>query len=138
MKLPLTIDTPIYDLPFNVGSKTPHNADGKFEGLLPLKMALGHSRNIPSVKMFLALGGENIVKPFFQSLGLTSILNGESYGYSLSLGAAEVPMLELASAYAHLTTATPAEINPILSIVTRDGSSIYKKEVVKREDKIPA
>lgn len=138
MKLPLTIDTPIYDLPFNVGSKTPHNADGKYEGLLPLKMALGHSRNIPSVKMFLALGGENIVKPFFQSLGLTSILNGEPYGYSLSLGAAEVPMLELASAYAHLTTATPAEINPILSITTRDGSSIYKKEVVKREDVIPA
>lgn len=138
MMLPLTIDTPIYDLPFNVGSKTPHNADGKYEGLLPLKMALGHSRNIPSVKMFLALGGENVVKPFFQHLGLTSILNDESYGYSLSLGAAEVPMLELASAYAHLTTSTPAEINPILSITTRDGSSIYKKEVIKRDDIIPA
>jgi membrane peptidoglycan carboxypeptidase len=48
-------------------------------------MALGHSRNIPSVKMFLALGGEPIVKPFYQSLGLTHVLDTESYGYSLSL-----------------------------------------------------
>lgn len=55
-KLPLTIDTPIYDIPFSVGNDTPNNADGKFDGALPLKKALGYSRNIPAVKMFLALG----------------------------------------------------------------------------------
>ena len=46
-------------------------------------------------------------------------------------------MLELANAYAHLTTTTPAEINPILEITSADGSLLYQKEVVEREDQIP-
>jgi peptidoglycan glycosyltransferase len=67
-KLPLTTDTPIYDIPFQVGPDKPNNADDKFEGLLPLRLALGHSRNIPAVKMYLAAGGEDVVKPYLQQL----------------------------------------------------------------------
>jgi len=66
--LPLTMDSPMFDLPFQVGPDRPSNADGKFEGLLPLKYALGHSRNIPAVKMYLAAGGEESVKPYLQKL----------------------------------------------------------------------
>lgn len=29
--LPLTLDTPIYDIPLRIGGLTPNNADGKFE-----------------------------------------------------------------------------------------------------------
>ena len=36
-------------------------------------------------------------------------------------------MLEFADAYTHLTTSTPAIINPILEIRSRDGSLIYQK-----------
>ena len=36
-------------------------------------------------------------------------------------------MLEFANAYAHLTTSTPAVINPILEIRSRDGSLLYQK-----------
>jgi penicillin-binding protein 1A len=54
-KLPITIDTPIYDIPFQIWPDKPNNADDKFEWLLPLKKALGHSRNIPSAKMITAL-----------------------------------------------------------------------------------
>ena len=138
LKLPLTIDTPIFDLAFSVSGKYPHNADGWYEGLLPLRLALWHSRNIPSVKMFLAVGGESVVKPFFQSLWLKSVLDDIAYWYSLSLGAAEVPMLELASAYSHLTTVTPATIDPILQITTYDGTVIYQKQIVEQEEKIPS
>jgi membrane carboxypeptidase/penicillin-binding protein PbpC len=67
-QVPLTIDTPIYDIPFQVGPDKPNNADDKFEGLLPLRLALGHSRNIPAVKMYLAAGGEDVVKPYLQHL----------------------------------------------------------------------
>ena len=49
------------------------------------------------------------------------------YGYTLALGAAEVTMLEMANAYAHLSTDTPAVINPILEIRSSDGSIIYQK-----------
>ena len=136
-KLPLTIDTPIYDLPFQVGPDRPNNADDRFEGLLPLKYALGHSRNIPAVKMYLAIGGEDAVKPYLQSLGLSSITNDIFYGYPLALGAGEVTMLELAEAYSHLTTQTPATINPILEIRDANGTIIYQKETEEKAELIP-
>jgi membrane peptidoglycan carboxypeptidase len=136
--LPLTIDTPIYDIPFQVGPDNPNNADDKFEGLLPLRFALGHSRNIPAVKMYLAAGGEDTVKPYLQHLGLSGITNNTYYGYPLALGAGEVTMLELANAYSQLTTETPAEINPILEVKANDGSLLYHKEVEEKEDLIPA
>ena len=37
MRLPITIDTPIYDIEYQVGPDKPNNADNSFEGLLPLK-----------------------------------------------------------------------------------------------------
>jgi membrane peptidoglycan carboxypeptidase len=106
--------------------------------LLPIKYALGHSRNIPSVKLFEAIGGEEVVKPYFQQLGLSGILTNRDYGYPLALGAGEVTMLELAEAYAYLTTSTPADLNPILEITSADGFLIYQKEVKEKEkDLIP-
>ena len=36
-------------------------------------------------------------------------------------------MLDFANAYAHLTTSTPAVINPIMEIRSRDGSLLYQK-----------
>jgi membrane peptidoglycan carboxypeptidase len=47
--------------------------------LLPLKKALGHSRNIPAAKTFTALGGEVVAKPFLKSLGLTGISDNVEY-----------------------------------------------------------
>jgi membrane carboxypeptidase/penicillin-binding protein PbpC len=136
--LPLTLDTPIYDIPFQVGPDKPNNADDKFEGLLPLRLALGHSRNIPAVKMFLALGGEDVVKPYLQKLGLSGILTNWDYGYPLALGAGEVTMMELADAYSQLTTETPVEMNPILEVKASNGSLLYQKEVKEKENLISA
>ncbi|MDR0281947.1 MAG: hypothetical protein LBI53_01110 [Candidatus Peribacteria bacterium] len=137
-KLPITLDTPMFDIPFQVGPDKPNNADDKFEGMLSLKHALGHSRNIPAIKMYLAAGGEDIVKPYLQNLGMSGIVNSVYYGYPLVLGAGEVTMLELANAYSHLTTSNPGEMNPILEIKTADGSIIYTKEVKEKEEKIPS
>lgn len=133
-KLPLTIDTPIFDIPFQIGPDRPNNADDGFSGLLPARLALGNSRNIPSAKMFLALGGEEVAKPYLMSLGLSGIQKNIEYGYTLALGAGEVSMLELANAYMHLSTATPAIIDPILEIRSRDGSLIYQKKVIKQTE----
>jgi membrane peptidoglycan carboxypeptidase len=58
------------------------------------------------------------------------------YGYTLALGAAEVTMLDLANAYAHLSTTQPAVINPILEIRSRDGSLIYQKTPVQQPEVI--
>lgn len=132
-KLPITLDTPIFDIPFQIGKDKPNNADDKFYGMLPLKYALAQSRNIPAVKMFTALGWEEVAKPFLQSLGISGVQSNVEYGYTLALWAAEITMLQLAKAYTYLSAVTPAEINPILEIRSRDGSLIYQKEVVQKE-----
>jgi len=137
MNLPLTLDTPIYDIAYQVGPDRPNNADNKFDWLMSLKAALWHSRNIPAIKMFIAEWWEDVVKPFLQKLGLP-LSNEINYWYPLAIWAAEVSLLEFASAYSYLTTETPAELNPILEITSADWSVLYKKEVVEKEDLIPA
>lgn len=139
MKLPLTLDTPIYDIDFQVGPDKPNNADNKFEWMLPLKTALWHSRNIPAIKMFIAEWWESVVKPFLQSLWLP-LDDNINYWYPLAIWAAEVSLLEFANAYRYLTTETPAEINPIMEITSADWSISYKKaeNPVNDDDIIPA
>lgn len=136
MKLPITLDTPIYDIEYQIGPDKPNNSDNTFDGMIPLRLALWHSRNIPAIKMFVAVGWEDVVKPYLKSLWLP-LDDNTNYGYPLAIWAAEVSLLDLASAYSQLTTTTPAEIDPILSITSADGSIIYEKEVVEKEDIIP-
>lgn len=126
--LPIAIDTPIYDIPFQIWPDKPKNSDWKFMGILPLKKALGYSRNIPAAKMITALGWQDVAIPFLRKMWMTSLSVTWDYWYTLAFGAWEVPMLELANAYAHLATTQPWEINPILEIRTSDGSLLYEKE----------
>ncbi len=135
--LPLTLDTPMFDIPFKIWQDQPNNADGKFSWLIPLKLALAHSRNIPATKMILALWWESVAKPYLKDLWLVWVKDGVEYWYTLALWAAEVSMIDLANAYSHLSTNAPAEINPILEIRSRDGSLIYKKEDKKQKEVIP-
>ncbi len=82
---PITLATPIYDVSLTIGGLTPRNADGKFEGIMPLSNALAGSRNITAVKAYLAGGQEERLKPFLQNLGMSSLQNNREYGYSLAL-----------------------------------------------------
>lgn len=132
--VPSTIDTPIYDISFTVGWLTPNNADGKFEGPLPLKKALAYSRNIPAVKAYLAAGQEEKIKPFLQEMGMKSIKLNHEYGYSLALGAGEVSVLEVAQAYATMSQlGKQVTLNPILEIKDKNGNILYQKEIEEKE-----
>lgn len=127
---PSTLDTPIYDIPFTVGGLSPNNADGKFMGPLPLRQALSYSRNIPAVKVYLAAWQEEKIKPFLREIWLTSLQPKHEYGYSLTLGAGEVSMLEMAQAYSTLSQlGEQAEISPILEIKDKNGNILYTKKV---------
>lgn len=138
MTLPLTIDTPIYDIPFKIWPDRPNNSDGKWLWLLPLKNALAYSRNIPAAKMISAVWWQSVALPFLRKLWMTSLSETWDYWYTLALWAWEMPMIELANAYMHLSTPTPGVINPILEIKSRDGSLIYQKDDKKQEQVIPA
>jgi len=139
MKLALTIDSPIYDIKFTIANNTPENADGWYNWIVALKNALAWSRNIPAIKMFLAVWWEVPFKNFLQSLGVNSlVMDREIYGYPLSIGAGEMTMLELGESYAHLSTmGKPAEINPIAEIRSSDWSILYKKQVKLKEQVVP-
>ncbi len=136
--LPVSIDTPIFDIPFTVWGFRPNNADNRFLGMLPLKNALAYSRNIPAVKMFFAVGGEKKVKPFLKNIGIESLKNTIDYGYSLVLGAAEMSMQELGTAYSHLSNTKPNKIVSILEVRKKDGSIIYQNKPQKLKKYIAA
>ncbi len=138
MNLPLTEDTPIYDIPFSIWWNMPNDSDGKFLWVLPLKNALAYSRNIPAAKMIQAVWWQDVALPYLRKLWMWSLSETWDYGYPLALWAWEIPVIELAAAYMHLSNPTPGTINPILSIKTSDGSLIYEKENVVQEEVIPA
>ncbi len=130
--LNITLDTPVYDLPTKIWNKTPHNDDWKFMWLMPLRKALAWSRNIPAIKMYFADWEEQKLKPYLHKLWIKAVKNDRKYWYSLALWAAEIPMIQMAQAYAHLSTLwSPAKIDPILEIKWPDWQLIYKKEVKK-------
>jgi penicillin-binding protein 1A len=139
LKLPLTLDTTIYDIPFKVWNNDPQNVDGKFQGAIPLRFALAHSRNIPAIKMYFSVWEDREIKKFLRSLGVESLKSDMDYGYPLSIGSAEMKMIELVNLYSHLSAlGKPGILNPILEITASDGSVLYKKTEEKQPQFIPS
>ncbi len=94
----------VYDVPtsFDQGSGIPYqptNEDRKFHGPLSLRAALANSYNIPAVTVLGQVGIADVIRKA-HLLGINS-LNGslDQYGLSLTLGSAEVSLLDLTYAY---------------------------------------
>jgi penicillin-binding protein 1A len=126
-KLPVSPDTPIYDVNTDFGNWSPDNYDGKFMGRMSLRTALDHSRNIPAIKMFLYAGGQEAITKFIRSIGIDSIKDGTSYWSSLALGAGEVKPLEMAQAYSVFANGGwYREVTPLVKIEDVSGNIIYE------------
>ena len=76
----------------------PKNYDGRFRGPVTLKQALANSLNVPSVKVLYLAGVNNSINTA-ENLGITTLKDRSRYGLSLVLGAAEVKLLDMVSAY---------------------------------------
>ena len=76
----------------------PKNYDGKFRGPVTLKQSLANSLNIPSVKTLYLAGMNNAISTA-ENLGITTLKDRSRYGLSLVLGAAEVKLIDMVSAY---------------------------------------
>lgn len=81
------------------GGYRPKNYDGRFRGPVTVRQALANSLNIPSLEVMQKVGISDGIS-FAQKLGITSLDSDADYGLPLILGAAEVPLLEMTSAYA--------------------------------------
>lgn len=140
MSLALTLDTDIYDIEFKRWNYDPDNFDDKFMWPMPIRKALAFSRNIPAIKMFIAIWWEDMFIPFLKSLWVTSITPPKGwFGSSMAIGSAEMTPLDLAKAYSHLSAMwKPAKIDPILEIKKFDSTILYKRSNEKAEQIVPS
>jgi len=97
------MDTPV-TFPGGAGQKdySPQNYNGKFNGPMSLRNSLGNSINTVAVKVLAEVGVKNMLTLAY-NMGITTLeptdANLSRFGLAVTLGGAEVKMIELASAY---------------------------------------
>jgi len=119
-------DVPL-SFPLGDGSAyRPVNYDGRYRGPIRLREALASSLNAASVGLLAELGVPE-VHALAVRMGLPLDPNPWQYGLSLTLGGAEVPLLDLTSAYATLA-AGGRHIAPtaILAVTSAEGEALYE------------
>ncbi|MFA6170754.1 MAG: penicillin-binding protein 1A [Candidatus Margulisiibacteriota bacterium] len=111
------------------GTWDPKNFDGKYNGAVTMRYALEKSLNIPSIKLLEMVGIPNAVN-VAQKMGITSNLEP---ALSLALGASEVTVLEMTSAYGVLANnGVRVEPASIIRIESRDGVPLYKNQILEK------
>ncbi|MGD9710832.1 MAG: transglycosylase domain-containing protein [Thermomicrobiales bacterium] len=111
----------------------PNNYSGLFYGAVTVRDALANSLNIPAVKAG-RYAGIDQVYDLYRRMGVTTGMteSWENYGLSLSLGSAEVPLLEHTNVYATFANNgkfVPA--TPILKITDSNGTVLFELDRTK-------
>lgn len=96
------------------GDYVPENYDKKFHGPVSIRTALACSYNVPAVRVLETVGKEAFLQKL-HDIGFTSLTKtSDYYGYGLTLGNAEVSLLELTNAYR--TLANRGEWSPSILV----------------------
>ena len=103
----MTPATVIADVPTDFATSTgvfsPRNFNRHFHGPMRLRLALANSLNVSAVKVLEAAGGAAVLKKRLRECGLSTLeAKANHYGLGLTIGNAEVRLLELSNAYATL------------------------------------
>ncbi len=108
----------------------PRNYGDKYHRYVRAREALGSSFNVPAVHLLEILGVEKFYN-FLHNLHFTGIYRQPNfYGLSLSLGAAEVRLLELANAYrAIVNKGIWTEFKFIKGNTNKIGERVFSEEV---------
>jgi len=106
----------------------PKNYDGREHGIVPLRVALASSLNIPAVAALQKVGVDEMTR-LANRLGITSLADPDEYDLSLALGGGQMSLLELTSAYATFANGGyfPGHA-AILEIRDADGNLLYQPE----------
>jgi penicillin-binding protein 1C len=115
----LTPESLIDDAPLEIGVAggiyRPGNYDERFHGLVPARVALASSLNVPAVRTLGLVGGEAFTARL-RALGFAGFReSAEFYGPAVALGSAEVSLWELVNAYRTLANGgvwTPIRLAP--------------------------
>ncbi|MCB0321546.1 MAG: transglycosylase domain-containing protein, partial [Bdellovibrionales bacterium] len=116
----------LLDIPIRLGSYAPKNYEGGFVGASSARRMLSSSRNIPAIYLIDQIGVDRFVAEM-KKWGYTTFTNPNGYGPAISIGGADVKLIEHAQGYsvfANGGTVTQHEV--IAKIVDRDGNVIYE------------
>lgn len=113
----------------------PKNYDGKFRGPVSLRESLGSSLNIPAVKSLAIVGLDNFLNLAY-TMGLKTLEptpeNLKRFGLAVTLGGAEVKMIDLVTAYcAFANGGLKIEPVSILKVEDQKGNVIYEHHQVE-------
>ncbi len=92
----MTPDDMIEDEPITTGTYRPANHGGKYRGRISLRQAFAASSNVAAVRLTQKVGVDKVIK-VARDLGIRAPLTED---LSLALGTSEIPLVELAEAYA--------------------------------------
>lgn len=130
---PATIieDTPITYTIAGSPPYTPKNYDGKFHGRVTVRTALASSYNIPAVKAEATIGLPAVIEKGRQ-LGITTWDDSSRFGLSLTLGAGDVKMIDMATVYGTFANAgTTVPLQFVHTIKTADGKVLYQNPCIE-------
>lgn len=117
--------TVLYDTPTKIGPDTPQNYEGSFEGAMPMRRALGQSRNIPAIKAYFLGGEQSAIIDLVQKMGITTLDQNHDYGYPLAIGAGEVKMIDMVTAYSVFANmGKKPEMTAVLKVEDQSGNII--------------
>jgi len=132
----MVMDTPV-TFPGIGGQKdySPQNYNGKFNGPMSIRTALGNSINTIAVKTLANVGVKNMLSLAYE-MGLSTLEptteNLSRFGLSVTLGGAEVKMIELAGAYgAFANGGMKQDLVGILKVEDNNGRVLEEYKEVK-------
>ena len=130
---PWTAATPILDVQtvfttHDGKSYIPQDYDTLEHGIIPARVALASSLNIPAVATLNKVGVSNMVS-LAHRLGIASLGDPNEFDLSLALGGGQMSLLELTTAYAALANrgSYPGH-SAILDIRDADGNLLYTQK----------
>ena len=77
----------------------PENADLQYHGPVTMRQSIRESRNVPAIKFLQQYSGIEDTIQTAHELGITTEIDPSKIGLSLTLGAQEVKLIDMASAY---------------------------------------
>ena len=125
----------IYDIPTKIGANQPQNYDGQWKGQITIREALGLSRNIPAIKAYFLAGEQDPIIALAEKMGITTLNPAHSYGYPLALGAGEVPLFEMVTAYGTFATnGKKPELTGIVRVENANGDILEEQQPPEFEE----
>ncbi len=118
---------------FEFGDYKLRNWDDRYFGPMNVRQALLQSRNVSAVYTAQLVGVDAFIETA-ETLGITSLTNRDQYGLSITLGAAEISLLEHTSAFSTFATGgIKRPVASILEVLDSRGELLYEYEDTQGE-----